>query len=59
MPWHKSDAKEWYFFAFRPGLNRNVLIYVRGLYPGVYGITFEFLILSAVAYPMVWIFGVG
>jgi hypothetical protein len=37
MPWHKSDAKKEYFFAFRPGLNRNFLVYVRGLYPGVYG----------------------
>jgi hypothetical protein len=37
MPWHKSDAKKGYFFAFRPGLNRNILVYVRGLYPGVYG----------------------
>jgi hypothetical protein len=37
MPWHKPDAKKGYFFAFRPGLNRNILVYVRGLYPGVYG----------------------
>jgi hypothetical protein len=37
MPWHKSDAKKGYIFAFRPGINRNILIYVRGLYPGVYG----------------------
>jgi hypothetical protein len=38
MPWHKSDAKKGYFFAFIPGINRNIFVYVRGLYPGVYGI---------------------
>jgi hypothetical protein len=37
MPWHKFDAKKGYFFAFRPGLNRNILIYARSLYPEVYG----------------------
>jgi hypothetical protein len=25
MSWHKSDEKKGYFFAFRPGLNRNIL----------------------------------
>jgi hypothetical protein len=38
MPWNKSDAKKGYFFAFIPGINRNIFVYVRGLYPGVYGI---------------------
>jgi hypothetical protein len=26
MPWHKSDAIKGYFFAFRPGLNRNIFV---------------------------------
>jgi hypothetical protein len=45
MPWHKSDAKKGYFFAFRPGLNRNILVFVRGLYPGVYGSLLAIIIL--------------
>jgi hypothetical protein len=51
MSWHKSDAKKWYFFAFRPGLNRNIFSYARSLYPGVYGINvfffnFELIVLD-------------
>jgi hypothetical protein len=34
MPWHKSDAKKGYFFAFIPGQNRNIFFYGRALYPG-------------------------
>jgi dephospho-CoA kinase len=54
MPWHKS-AKKGYFFAFIPGIYRNIFVYVRGLYPGVYGIsvlnfnlhfTFPFLVVK-------------